>query len=68
MYNLKLCIYLLVGQSRDILEAGKVLKKGEAEMKKWKCKVCGYIHEGETPPPKCPKCGAPEQAFVEIKE
>ncbi|MBN2434107.1 MAG: rubrerythrin family protein [Spirochaetes bacterium] len=23
---------------------------------KWKCGVCGYIHEGKTPPEKCPCC------------
>ena len=27
-------------------------------MKKWRCKVCGYIHEGETPPDVCPVCGS----------
>ena len=26
-------------------------------MKKWRCLVCGYIHEGEEPPDKCPVCG-----------
>ena len=34
-------------------------------MKKWRCTVCGYIHEGPTPPEKCPVCGAPSSAFVE---
>ncbi len=27
--------------------------------KKFKCKVCGYIHEGDAAPAKCPVCGAP---------
>lgn len=35
-------------------------------MKKWKCTVCGYIHEGEEPPEKCPVCGADRSKFVEI--
>ncbi|MGL5479414.1 MAG: rubredoxin-like domain-containing protein, partial [Clostridium sp.] len=26
-------------------------------MKKFVCTVCGYIHEGETAPEKCPVCG-----------
>ena len=26
-------------------------------MKKWICPVCGYVHEGDTPPEKCPQCG-----------
>ncbi|MBR7011898.1 MAG: NADH peroxidase, partial [Muribaculaceae bacterium] len=24
--------------------------------KKWICTVCGYVHEGDTPPEKCPQC------------
>jgi uncharacterized membrane protein len=36
-------------------------------MKKWKCVVCGYIHEGEEPPEKCPVCGANKDKFSEIK-
>jgi len=35
-------------------------------MKKWKCSVCGYIHEGDEPPEKCPLCGADREKFVEI--
>jgi len=35
-------------------------------MKKWKCSVCGYIHEGNEPPEKCPLCGADRDKFVEI--
>jgi len=37
-------------------------------MKKWKCNVCGYVHTGETPPEKCPVCGAPGTAFIEIAD
>ena len=32
-------------------------------MKKWRCKVCGYIHEGETPPDVCPVCGVGPEEF-----
>jgi len=32
--------------------------------RKWKCLVCGYIHEGEEPPEKCPVCGASKNQFV----
>jgi rubrerythrin len=32
--------------------------------KKWICTVCGYIHEGETPPEKCPACGALMYQFI----
>ena len=34
--------------------------------KLWKCTVCGYIHEGETAPIACPKCGAPQDKFVAL--
>ena len=34
-------------------------------MKKWVCTVCGYVHEGENPPEKCPQCGAPASKFIE---
>lgn len=37
-------------------------------MKKWKCTVCGYIHEGDEAPEKCPVCKQPKEKFVEIKE
>lgn len=36
-------------------------------MKKFVCSVCGYVYEGETPPEKCPQCGAPASKFVEQK-
>lgn len=36
--------------------------------KKFKCTVCGYIHEGNEAPEKCPLCKAPKSKFVEIKE
>jgi len=37
-------------------------------LKKFKCTVCGYIHEGEAPPEKCPQCKAPSSKFVEVAE
>ncbi|SLM28627.1 Hbr2 [Desulfamplus magnetovallimortis] len=33
-------------------------------MKKWRCTICNYVHEGETPPEKCPICKAPASKFV----
>jgi len=33
-------------------------------MKKWKCGVCGYIHDGEQAPERCPKCGAAAEKFT----
>ncbi len=37
-------------------------------MKKWKCIVCGYIHEGNEPPDICPVCGATKDKFEEVIE
>ena len=31
----------------------------------FKCSVCGYIHEGDSAPDKCPQCGAPKDKFKE---
>ena len=36
-------------------------------MKKWVCSVCGYVHEGDTPPEFCPVCKAPASKFIEQK-
>ncbi len=33
-------------------------------MKKWVCPVCGYVHEGDTPPEKCPVCKVPGEKFI----
>ena len=35
---------------------------------KWYCTVCGYVHEGEQPPEKCPQCGVPADKFKEVVE
>lgn len=38
-------------------------------MAKYRCSVCGYIHEGELPEDfKCPKCKQPASVFVKIEE
>lgn len=36
--------------------------------KKWKCLICGYIHEGNTPPEICPVCGAFKYQFILYEE
>ncbi len=37
-------------------------------MKKWVCTVCGYVHEGDTPPESCPVCKVPASKFKEQSE
>lgn len=36
--------------------------------KKFICTVCGYVHEGNEAPEKCPLCGAPKSKFKELAE
>jgi len=38
-------------------------KGGKVKANKWKCRRCGYIHEGPEPPDVCPVCGAPKNMF-----
>ena len=45
------------------------LKKGETTMEKWKCKVCGYVHEGALADDfVCPLCKQPANVFEKIEE
>ncbi|MCU0844742.1 MAG: rubrerythrin family protein [Spirochaetes bacterium] len=43
------------------LKEGKVFKKDSKE--KWICRNCGYIHEGNEAPEKCPTCDHPKAYF-----
>ncbi|MFA5953048.1 MAG: rubrerythrin family protein [Candidatus Pacearchaeota archaeon] len=43
----------------------KVFKKDK--IVKWKCRNCGYIHEGKEAPKECPACKHP-QSYYEILE
>ena len=43
-------------------------KKEVKAMKKWVCSVCGYVHEGDTPPEKCPVCKQPAEKFNLVEE
>jgi len=45
------------------LKEGKVFKKDKVV--KWKCRNCGYIHEGKEAPKMCPACAHP-QGFYEL--
>jgi rubrerythrin len=53
---------------RKLLEnvkKGKVFKK--EKVVKWKCRNCGYVHEGKDAPDTCPACKHP-QAHYEVME
>lgn len=48
---------------RANIESGKVFKKDVKVV--WRCINCGYLHEGNEAPDKCPACVHP-QAYFEI--
>ncbi|MGV8151810.1 MAG: rubrerythrin [Candidatus Nanoarchaeia archaeon] len=53
---------------RKLLEnvrSGNVFKKDKAV--KWKCRNCGYVHEGTEAPKICPACKHP-QSYYEVLE
>ena len=44
-------------------------EKEKQTMEKWKCSVCGYIHEGPLPADfTCPVCRQPASKFVKIEQ
>ncbi len=45
----------------EMVENGTVFKRDEPI--KWRCSVCGYIHEGKEPPAKCPCCKHPREYY-----
>lgn len=45
------------------IAAGRVFKRGEKTV--WRCRNCGYLHEGESAPETCSACAHP-QAYFEI--
>ena len=45
------------------------IKKEDEKMERYRCSVCGYIHEGPLPEDfKCPVCKQPASAFEKIEE
>ncbi len=47
----------------EVLKAGKIFKKDKVI--KWKCRNCGYVHEGKDAPLVCPACKHP-QSYYEV--
>ncbi|MBQ3552415.1 MAG: NADH peroxidase [Clostridia bacterium] len=35
---------------------------------KWRCTICGYVHEGDTAPEFCPVCKQPADKFVPMED
>nr|WP_320115752.1 rubrerythrin family protein [uncultured Desulfuromonas sp.] len=54
---------------RDLLanlESGQVFKRGETVV--WRCRNCGYLHEGTEAPHLCPACIHPQAHFELLGE
>ncbi|OIN95694.1 rubrerythrin family protein [Candidatus Desantisbacteria bacterium CG1_02_38_46] len=45
------------------IQEGRVFKRSKTV--RWRCRNCGYIHEGTEPPKECPACVHP-QAYYEL--
>ncbi len=48
------------------IENDRVFKRDKVV--KWRCRNCGYIHEGTEPPDKCPACAHPKAYFELLGE
>lgn len=48
------------------IEAGRVFKRSEKVT--WRCRNCGYLHEGESAPDQCPACAHPQAHFELLGE
>lgn len=48
------------------IEAGTVFKKDEPVV--WRCRNCGYLHEGTEAPEVCPACAHPQAHFELLGE
>ncbi len=50
----------------DNLASGRAFKRAETVI--WKCLNCGYLHEGTSPPDKCPACVKPPGYFAILEK
>ncbi len=48
------------------IQAGRVFKRDESET--WRCRNCGYLHEGKEAPGACPACAHPQAHFELLGE
>jgi len=50
----------------ELVKAGTVFKR--TEKVRWVCSKCGYVHEGTTPPLKCPSCDHDKSYYMLLCE
>ncbi|MDP7077392.1 MAG: rubrerythrin family protein [Desulfobacterales bacterium] len=48
------------------IESDRVFKRDEKVT--WRCRNCGYLHEGESAPEQCPACAHPQAYFELLRE
>jgi rubrerythrin len=48
------------------IEKNKVFRSDK--IVKWKCRNCGYVHKGTTPPNTCPACNHPQSYYELLAE
>ena len=48
------------------VQEGRVFKKDRVV--RWKCRNCGYVHEGTEAPDRCPSCGFAQSYFEVLGE
>ena len=46
--------------------SGSVFKKKNSVV--WRCRNCGYLHEGDSAPEECPACAHPQAHFELLGE
>jgi rubrerythrin len=51
---------------RANIEAGRAFKREKKVV--WRCRNCGYLHEGEEAPDQCPACAHPQAHFELLGE
>ena len=51
---------------RENIEKGRVFKRAEKAV--WRCRNCGYLHEGKEAPELCPACAHPRAHFELLGE
>lgn len=50
--------------SLTVEEGLRCIENEDGVVYRWRCIVCGYIHEAAEPPRWCPLCGADRDQFV----